>query len=155
MPRHWLLKSEPDVFSIAHLRALPASTGPWDGVRNYQARNFLRDEMRPGDAVLFYHSSCPVPGVAGLAEVASAARPDPTQFDPASDYHDPKSDPANPRWWLVDVRWVRTFPEVLPLDRLRAEPRLAGLPVLRRGQRLSVQPVEPAHFAVVLELAGV
>lgn len=147
------MKSEPDEASIDHLRTAPNQTLPWTGVRNYQARNFMRDEMQPGDRVLFYHSSCPEPGIAGLAVVCSGAYPDPTQFDPASPYHDPKSAPEAPRWCLVDVRFVDQFP-LIPLATLRDTPALATMQVLRRGNRLSITPVTPEEWQAVLALAG-
>ncbi len=150
------MKSEPDVFSIDDLER--RGREPWDGVRNYQARNFMRDEMAVGDLVLFYHSNASPPGVAGIAKVASAAYPDPTAFDPDSGYYDPKSDPDDPRWWLVDVGFVERFAEIVSLDALKhaAKPgtELDGMLVVRRGQRLSVQPVEKPHFAAVLRMAG-
>lgn len=148
------MKSEPDVFSIDDLAAVDRE--PWDGVRNYQARNFMRDEMAPGDLVLFYHSNAKPPGVAGVARVASASYPDPSAFDPDSKYADPKSDPDDPRWWLVEVEFVEKFAEIVSLDALKAEAdrALEGMLVVRRGQRLSVQPVEQGHFARVLQMAG-
>ena len=150
--RHWLMKSEPDVFSIEDLERTPSE--PWDGVRNYQARNFMRDEMRVGDLVLFYHSNAKPPGVVGVARVHSEAYPDPTQFDPSSSYHDPKSSPEAPRWFLVEVAHVETFERVVPLDELKAAPELGDMLVVQRGQRLSVQPVEPRHFQHVLRMAN-
>jgi predicted RNA-binding protein with PUA-like domain len=148
--RYWLMKSEPDECSIDDALAAPAATVDWTGVRNYQARNLMRDEMRPGDGVLFYHSSCARPGIAGVAEVASDALVDPTQFDPASPYHDPRSDPASPRWLMVRVRALRRT-GLLDLPALRADPALAGLLVLRRGNRLSITPVEPDHWRRITE----
>jgi predicted RNA-binding protein with PUA-like domain len=145
---YWLMKSEPDEASIAHLAR--AGTLPWTGVRNYQARNFMRDAMRIGDGVLFYHSSCPQPGIAGLAEVSSAAYPDATQFDPASPYFDPKARPDAPRWLHVDVRWRRTT-RLLPLAELRAAPELATMALLQRGSRLSITPVTPTEWQAVLQ----
>jgi predicted RNA-binding protein with PUA-like domain len=150
--RHWLMKSEPDVFSLEHLRARPGGVAPWDGVRNYQARNFLRDELRPGDGILFYHSSCEVPGVAGLAEVASPARPDDSQFDPKSEFFDPTAKRDQPRWWLVDVRYVATFPRFVSLVELRAQPALRKMRLLAPGNRLSVLPVTPAEFKFIGKL---
>lgn len=147
----WLMKSEPGECSIDDLAAAPGATVPWTGVRNYQARNFMRDAMRVGDGVLFYHSSCAEPGVAGLARVASGAYPDPTQFDPASHYFDPKSRPDAPRWLLVDVALVRKTP-LLPLRTMRERPELATMALLQRGSRLSITPVTPAEWAAVLRL---
>ena len=146
--RYWLMKSEPGECSIDDLVSAPSQTVPWVGVRNYQARNFMRDDMRPGDGVLFYHSSCPEPGVAGLAEVASAPYPDATQFDPKSPYFDPKSAPESPRWLHVDVKLVRKT-RLLPLAEMREAPELATMQVLRRGNRLSITPVTPAEWAAV------
>ena len=147
----WLMKSEPDECSIDDLAKLPHQTVPWTGVRNYQARNFMRDAMRVGDGVLFYHSSCPEPGIAGIAEVASSAYPDATQFDPASPYHDAKSKPEQPRWLHVDVKLVRKT-RLLPLAEMRRHPALASLQVLRPGNRLSITPVTPQEWRAVLEL---
>lgn len=144
---YWLMKSEPDEASIHDLWR--AGTLPWTGVRNYQARNFMRDAMRIGDGVLFYHSSCPEPGIAGLAEVCSEAYPDATQFDPASPYFDPKSTPDAPRWLHVDVRWRATTP-LLSLKAMREAPELASLQVLQRGSRLSITPVTPTEWQAVL-----
>ena len=149
--RCWLMKSEPDAFGIADLARVGIE--PWTGVRNYQARNYMR-EMKVGDRVLFYHSNATPPGVAGLAEVARTGVVDPTQFDPASDYHDPKSKPDAPTWDCVEVRHVETFPRLIPLDALRAEPALDGLALLQRGTRLSVIPVEPAHYKVIVAMAA-
>ena len=148
MPAHWLMKSEPDEASIDHLAAAPGQTLPWTGVRNYQARNFMRDAMQVGDDVLFYHSSCAEPGIAGLARVASAPYPDPTQFDPASPYFDPKARLEAPRWLLVDVRFVRKT-VLLPLRALRERPELATMQLLRPGNRLSITPVTDAEWAAL------
>ena len=150
MGRYWLMKSEPDVFGIDDLEKV--GTEPWDGVRNYQARNFMRDQMQVGDQVLFYHSNAKPPGVAGLAEVARDAYPDQTQFDPDSKYFDPKSNPDDPRWVHVDVRFVEKFDQVLPLDAIRANPALAEMKLVQRGQRLSVQPVEKSEWDEVLRM---
>jgi predicted RNA-binding protein with PUA-like domain len=147
--RYWLMKSEPDAFSIRDLRARGRS--PWDGVRNYRARNLMRDDMQVDDLVLFYHSSILPPGVAGIARVCSAAYPDPTQFDSASKYFDSKSSPDAPRWWLVDVEFVEELPELVSLPQLRECPELAGMMLLERGTRLSVQPVSKSHFQFVLK----
>jgi predicted RNA-binding protein with PUA-like domain len=149
--RYWLMKSEPDEVSIDDALAAPGRIVPWTGVRNYQARNFMRDAMHVGDGVLFYHSGCAVPGIAGIAEVASAAYPDPTQFDAASPYHDPKSTLETPRWQLVDVRALRKT-RLLPLAALRADPALAGLMLLQRGSRLSITPVAAADWHHILGL---
>jgi len=149
----WLLKSEPDVFSIRDLELAPKQTTPWEGVRNYQARNFIRDQMQVGDRVLFYHSNAAPSGVAGEAEVVSRPYPDPSAFDRQSPYFDPKSKPEQPTWYLVDVRWRQTFPSLLVLEMLKAEEKLAGLELLRRGSRLSVQPVSRIHFQHLLKMA--
>jgi len=148
------MKSEPAECSIDDLAAAPNTTVPWVGVRNYQARNFMRDVMQVGDGVLFYHSSCAEPGVAGLAQVASGAYPDPTQFDPASPYFDGKSTPDAPRWLLVDVALVQKTP-LLPLRTMRSQPELATMGLLQRGSRLSITPVTPAEWQAVLRLLGV
>lgn len=150
MARYWLMKSEPDTFSIDDLARV--GTEPWTGVRNYLARNYMRDEMRVGDGVLFYHSSCAEPGVAGLAEVASEAYPDPTQFDRKSDYHDPKSKPEQPRWQLVDVAFTRKLARTITLAELKADPRLDGFALLQRGNRLSILPVTKAQWNRILSL---
>jgi len=149
--RYWLMKSEPDAFSIDDLKRV--GTEPWTGVRNYQARNFMRS-MAKGDQAFFYHSNCDkLPGVVGLAKVASAAYPDPTQFDPDSDYYDPKAGPANPRWFLVDVRFQRKFKRTIGLDELRGHaPALSDFALLNRGNRLSVLPVSAAQWQFILEL---
>jgi len=148
---YWLMKSEPAECSIDDLAAAPAQTVPWVGVRNHQARNSMRDGMRIGDGVLFYHSSCPEPGVAGLARVASAAYADPTQFDTSSPYFDPKAKPEAPRWCLVDVCLERKT-RLLALSDMRGAPELASMQVLRRGNRLSITPVTAAEWQAVLAL---
>jgi predicted RNA-binding protein with PUA-like domain len=142
-PQYWLMKSEPDEASIDHLQA--AGELPWTGVRNYQARNFMRDQMRIGDGVLFYHSSCPEPGIAGFAEVSSTAYPDATQFDPASPYFDPKSKPEAPRWSHVDVRFVRKT-RLLSLAEMKRDPVLSQMRTLQPGNRLSITPVTAAEW---------
>ena len=147
------MKSEPDECSIDDLAAAAQQTVPWFGVRNYQARNFMRDAMRIGDGVLFYHSSCAEPGVAGLAEVCSAAYPDPTQFDPESAYFDAKSARENPRWLLVDVK-LRRKTALLPLKRMRELPQLQTMRLLQPGNRLSITPVTEAEWKAVLALLG-
>ena len=152
MTSYWLMKSEPSECSVDDTLAAPDATVPWVGVRNYQARNFMRDGMRPGDGVLFYHSSCAEPGIVGVARVASEAYPDPTQFDAASKYYDAKSKPEEPRWLLVDVQVLRKTP-LLALPELRADAELEDLVVLRKGNRLSITPVEARHwFAIVKKL---
>lgn len=151
MRQYWLMKSEPDEVSIDDALAAPGQTVPWTGVRNYQARNFMRDQMRVGDGVLFYHSSCPEPGVAGLAEVASTPYPDPTQFDAKSPYFDAAARPDSPRWLLVDVRAVRKT-RLLGLPEMRERPELADMLVLKKGNRLSITPVTPAHWRAVTKL---
>lgn len=148
---YWLLKSEPSVFSIDDLAARKSSL--WDGVRNYQARNFLR-AMQVGDQAFFYHSSCPEPGIAGIMTVARAAFPDPTQFNPDSPYHDPKSPPEAPRWDGIDVHFAEKFADVLPLALLKETPALAGLALVQKGSRLSVMPVTAAEWKTILKLAG-
>jgi predicted RNA-binding protein with PUA-like domain len=147
----WLMKTEPETYSIDDL-ARDGRTW-WNGVRNYQARNFMRDAMRLGDPVLVYHSSAEPPGVAGLARVSGAAKPDPTALDPQDPHFDPKATKANPIWVMVEIEFVERFEAVLPLARLRAEPKLEGLALLARGQRLSIQPVSDAHFRTILALA--
>lgn len=151
MAGYWLMKSEPDECSIDDLAAAPGQVLPWTGVRNYQARNFMRDQMRPGDGVLFYHSSCAEPGIAGLARIVGHVQPDATQFDPQSPYHDPKSSAQSPRWLQIDVQLERKT-RLLSLQRMRAEPSLASLRVLQRGNRLSITPVSAQEWAAVLSL---
>ncbi|HSE11531.1 MAG TPA: EVE domain-containing protein, partial [Rudaea sp.] len=145
---YWLMKTEPDEFSIDDLKR--RKTEPWSGVRNYQARNYMRDGMRKGDGVLFYHSSCAVPGVAGIAEVATSAYPDPTQFDPDSDYFDAGSPRDAPRWLMVDVRYKRKLKRVIALTELKQHGQLHGMILLRPGNRLSVTPVTKSEWDFVL-----
>ena len=149
--QYWLMKSEPSVFSISDLKARPRATDHWEGVRNYQARNYIR-EMKEGDLVLFYHSNCEIPGVVGLAEVVREAYPDHTAFDPLSRYYDPKSAPQNPRWFMVDVRWKEDFRRTVSLSEMRNTPSLKGMKVLKKGQRLSVMPVTSDEFEKVSAL---
>jgi predicted RNA-binding protein with PUA-like domain len=152
--RYWLMKSEPDEFSIDDLARAPGKTTPWFGVRNYTARNFMRDAMRLGDGVLFYHSSCPQPGIAGLARVASAPYPDATQFDPASPYYDPKARPDAPRWMLVDVAFVKKT-RLMGLEEMRGYRPLEDMITLRRGNRLSITPVTAHEWRFIVEMLGV
>ena len=147
--RFWLMKSEPDDVSIDDLAGRPDQTVPWYGVRNYQARNFMRDSMRVGDGVLFYHSGCAEPGIAGIARVAGEAYPDETQFDPASKYFDPKATRESPRWMHVDVAFVRKT-RLLGLSELRIHPELENMRVLARGNRLSITPIEPAEWRFIV-----
>ncbi|HEY4084227.1 MAG TPA: EVE domain-containing protein [Burkholderiaceae bacterium] len=148
---YWLMKSEPGECSIDDLAAAPKQTVPWIGVRNYQARNFMRDSMQVGDGVLFYHSSCPEPGIAGLAEVASSAYPDASQFDPKSAYFDAKADPDTPRWVHVDVTLVRKT-RLLSLAQMKADKALSGMRTLQPGNRLSITPVTPAEWAHLMRV---
>jgi predicted RNA-binding protein with PUA-like domain len=149
--RYWLMKSEPADCSIDDLATSPQQAVPWVGVRNYQARNFMRDGMQLGDLAFFYHSSCPQPGIAGIARISRSAYPDATQFDPNSKYFDPASKADNPRWLHVDVQLVRKLP-LISLATLRAQPTLAELRILQRGNRLSITPVEDAHWQHILQL---
>lgn len=153
MKHYWLMKSEPDEASVDDFLAAADATLPWTGVRNYQARNFMRDTMRVDDGVLFYHSSCAEPGIVGIARVASAPYPDPTQFDPKSPYHDEASRPDAPRWKLVDVQ-VLEKTRNLTLTEMRGIPELADMLVLKKGNRLSITPVEPKHWRLVTRLLG-
>lgn len=146
---YWLMKSEPDVFSFEDLKARPKQTEPWDGVRNYQARNFMRDEMRVGDQILFYHSNTTPPGVAGIAQVASEPYPDPTAFDEDSKYFDAKSDSSNPRWILVDVSYKSDLKRLVSLDEMKSMSELASMRVLQRGNRLSITPVTKDEFQAI------
>ena len=149
---YWILKSEPDVFSIDDLKARPGKTEPWDGIRNYQARNFIRDGMQPGDLAFFYHSSCGTPGIAGIVKITGKPRPDPTAFDRRSEYYDGGSTPDNPRWYLVDVRFKRKLRRVIPLAELKPHPALKDLKLLQRGNRLSVMPVTREEWDYILSL---
>gem|GEM_PF-446186 len=151
---YWLFKSEPEVYGFDHLLAETDRTTGWDGVRNYQARNFLRDSIKVGDGVLFYHSNADPACIAGIAEVVRAGHPDPTAFDPQSEHHDPKSDPASPTWYQVSIRAVKAIDPPLGLPRLKEMPELAGMELLRKGSRLSVQPVTEREWKVIMALAG-
>lgn len=150
---YWLMKSEPDAFSIDDLAARKGKREHWDGVRNYQARNFMRD-MKKGDIVLFYHSSCAEPGVVGLASVAREAYPDHTALDPESKYFDPKSDPDNPRWFMVDIQLKQKWAAPVTLAAMKQNPALEGMPLLKRGNRLSVMPVTADEFEIIRAMAG-
>lgn len=149
----WLLKSEPSVFSIQDLESAPQQTTCWDGVRNYQARNYLRDSIKCGDVVLFYHSNSDPSGIAGLAEVVREGYPDTTAFDKKDAHFDPKSDRQNPTWYMVDIKHVRTFDRVLPLTELKTIPSLNKMVLLQKGSRLSVQPVSNTEYQTILKLA--
>ena len=149
--RYWLMKSEPSDISVDDLAAMPHQTVAWYGIRNYQARNFMRDQMNVGDKVLFYHSSCAEPGIAGLAKISKRAYPDATQFERKNKYFDPKATPENVRWVNVDVKLVKKT-RLLPLTELRAHPELANMRVLQRGNRLSITPVDPAEYEFILTL---
>ncbi|MDP6865190.1 MAG: EVE domain-containing protein [Candidatus Poseidoniaceae archaeon] len=151
MVRHWLMKSEPDVYPFSQL--VEDGRTHWDGVRNYQARNTMRDDMKVGDLVLFYHSNTKPPHVAGLARVCREGYPDHTSWDVSSKYFDEKSSPDNPRWMMVDIEPIQGF-EMISLPDLKANPALEGMPLLARGQRLSVQPVDQEHFQIVCEMGG-
>jgi predicted RNA-binding protein with PUA-like domain len=154
--KYWLMKSEPDTFGVDHLARKPGKKAGWDGVRNYQARNMLRDEFAAGDRAFFHHSSCKVPGIYGTMEIVRAGHPDPTQFDRRSRYYDAGSDPQNPRWYQVEVRLIRKFAEPVTLEMLRehASGALSNLVVLRRGNRLSVMPVSAAEWKFIHRLAN-
>jgi predicted RNA-binding protein with PUA-like domain len=147
---HWLMKSEPDTFSIDDLKRKGREA--WDGVRNYQARNYMRDGMRKGDKVFFYHSNCAEPGIVGIAEVVTEAYPDPTQFDPKSKYFDPASSRDNPRWMLVEVKFVKKLKRTITLKELQGDPALSDMPLVRKGNRLSVMPVSAAEWRHILTL---
>ena len=150
--QYWLMKSEPNEFSIDDLARVTVE--PWDGVRNYQARNFMRDQMALGDRAFFYHSSCKVPAIVGIMQIASASYPDPTAFDPEDPHYDPKSDAAHPTWMLVDVKFLRKLNTPLTLEALKREPALADMRLLKRGNRLSVFPVERRHWEYIMELVA-
>jgi predicted RNA-binding protein with PUA-like domain len=152
--QYWLMKTEPDTFGIDHLARMPRKTTSWDGVRNYQARNMLRDQMQRGDLAFLYHSSCETPGIAGIVEVVKAGHPDVTAFDAKHHHYDPDSDPKSPRWYVVDVKLVRKLPRVITLEELRAHAKqqLAGMVLLRPGNRLSVMPVTAAHWKFITSM---
>lgn len=151
--KYWLFKSEPDVFGWDHLVSMPDQTTPWDGVRNYQARNLLRDDIKVGDMGFFYHSRVNPPGIVGTVKVVRSGYPDPTQHNPKEKYFDPKSDPENPRWFVVDVRAVEAFDAMVSLPALKETEGLESMVVTQKGSRLSVQPVKPEEWNIVLRLA--
>jgi predicted RNA-binding protein with PUA-like domain len=148
--KYWLMKSEPDVFSFGDLKKKKSE--PWTGVRNYQARNFMRDEMKVGDLIFFYHSSCEIPGIAGIASVASLPYPDPTQFDKKSEYFDPKATKDHPRWFLVDVKFEKEIRRHLPLEELKNVAGLKDMRLLQKGNRLSILPVTPEEYEMILKI---
>ena len=150
---HWLIKSEPEAFSIDNLENAPDGTEHWDGIRNYQARNFMRDDMKIGDLAFFYHSNCKPPGIVGICEIVSEAYPDHTAFDPNEKYYDAGSDPDNPRWLMVDVKFRRRTRRMISLEEIKSHAdRLEDLPLIRRGNRLSIMPVSKAHWDFILSL---
>ena len=150
--RYWLMKTEPNEFGIDDLANRPRQTEPWDGVRNYQARNMMRDEMKKGDRVFVYHSNCDEPGIVGIARIVREGYPDPTAFDPEDKHYDSKSDPENPRWYLVDVKFERKLRRTVSLAELKAQAALEGMPLVRRGNRLSVMPVSGPEWEYILSL---
>ncbi len=150
---YWLFKSEPDAFSIDDLKAMKGKKDHWDGIRNYQARNLMRDEVKRGDLGFFYHSSCKVPGIVGVVEIVKEAYPDYTAWDPESSYYDPKASEDNPRWVMVDVKFKQKYASVVTLERLRTIDKLNGMALLQKGSRLSIQPVSPAHWKVITQLS--
>lgn len=151
---YWLFKSEPDAFSIDDLKAMKSRTDHWDGIRNYQARNLMRDEMVKGDLGFFYHSSCKVPGIVGIVEIVEEAYADHTAWDPEGKYYDPKSSPDNPRWVMVDVKFRQKFSEVVSLEKLRTVAKLDGMALLKKGSRLSIQPVSKVHWNSIVKLSA-
>ena len=151
--RYWLMKSEPDTFGIEHLKNRPQQTEPWDGVRNYQARNMMRDEMAVGDKAFFYHSNCAEPGIVGIVQIIKAGYPDITALDPESKYYDPKASIDNPRWFRVDVKFEKQFQHVISLHTLKQHPQLEGMTVLTKGNRLSITPVSEIHWQYIVSLA--
>ena len=149
---YWLFKSEPDCFSVVHLASLPGKKTSWDGVRNYQSRNTLRDDVKEGDGVLFYNSNCKLIGIAGVCEVVREGYPDHTALDPNGEHFDPKASKDNPIWYMVDVKLKEIFPEIIPLTRLKAAPGLENMVVNQRGSRLSIQPVTPKEWAIIMKM---
>ena len=149
---YWLMKSEPSMFSIDDLKTMPDQTEHWDGVRNYQARNMMRDQMKIGDRAFFYHSNCHVPGIVGLMEVVREGYPDHTAFDPKSKHFDEKSKPDNPRWFMVDIKYMRHTKRVIPLAELKAHAALENMPLVRKGNRLSIMPVSETEWHFILSI---
>ena len=152
--KYWIMKSEPDVFSFQELKKRPKKTEPWNGVRNYQARNFMRDEMLEGDLILFYHSSCEIPGVAGIAKVSSKPYPDSTQFEKKSEYYDPKATKETPRWFLIDVTYNQDLKNFVSLEEMKKHKELSEMRLLQRGNRLSILPVTNKEFEFILKLGN-
>lgn len=152
--KYWLMKSEPTTFSIDDLKKSPKKTTCWDGVRNYQARNFMHKEMKVGDQVLFYHSNCSEIGVVGLAEVSKEAYPDHTAWDKKSKYYDEKSSTEKPRWFMVDIKWLHSFKRVVTLEEIKKHPGLKSMLLIKKGQRLSVQPVSRGEYSIIKKLGG-
>jgi len=150
--KYWLMKSEPDVFGIEHLKKMPKKTEHWDGVRNYQARNMMRDDMKKGDLVFFYHSNCAEPGIVGYMEVVREGYPDHTAFNPEEKYYDPKSDPDNPRWHMVDIRYKRMTKRLISLQELKPYKALEDCPLVRKGNRLSIMPLTKKQWDFILKL---
>lgn len=150
--QYWLMKSEPDAFGIDDLKARPRKTEHWDGVRNYQARNMMRDDMKKGDQVFFYHSNCKEPGIVGIAKIAKEAYPDFTAFDPKQKYYDAKSNPANPRWYMVDVQFVRKFKRTISLQEIKDTKALSDMQLVRKGNRLSIMPVTEKQWKTILAM---
>ena len=150
--RYWLFKSEPEEFGIDDLNKKRSKTEHWDGVRNYQARNFMRDDMKIGDLGFFYHSNCDVPGIVGIVEVVKEGYVDHTAFDPDDKHYDPKSDPEKPRWFMVDVKFVERFPDTISLQQLKTNPKLADMRLVQKGNRLSVMPVEKKEWTAILKM---
>lgn len=151
---YWLFKSEPHTFSIDDLRTRPKQIEHWDGVRNYQVRNMLRDEIKVGDLGLFYHSSCPLPGIAGIFEVVKKGYPDFTAWDSKSKYYDPKSTPLHPRWFMVDIKFIKKFSHFISLNEIKAHPQLKKMLICRKGNRLSITPVSPDEWQMIMDLGN-
>lgn len=152
--KFWLLKSEPDAFSIDDLRNMPGKKDHWDGIRNYQARNMMRDEMKKGDMAFFYHSSCPVPGIVGTVEIVSEAYDDHTALDPKSNYYDAKATKENPRWCMVDVKYRKKFKQIITLQALKQNKKLDGMTLLKRGNRLSIMPISAKEWKAILLMSS-